>query len=250
MTRYEGEQKLRGIERNIRHYKRRALTQEAAGVDSTKARVKIGEWQAAARDFTKQTGIQRDNAREFIGTIDGNQPRGINTAIQKTITKNVAETIFPLETWTEISENLFLAEGRTPANPTERKKQKKEILQAKILTAHSHTVYLSPEKSAGKNFDSITDGVKTELKHITGNIKTLGTQYKYALKQGDNIFIRTQDKTQQEIYSKLIGETKTLIENDVKLSESSIIYVWIDGENILHQWKLKNIIDIAKSLIK
>ena len=77
MTRYEGEEKLRYIERNIRAYKRRALTQEAGGVDSTAARVKIGEWQARARDFTKQTGILRDSAREFIGTIDGKQPRGI-----------------------------------------------------------------------------------------------------------------------------------------------------------------------------
>jgi hypothetical protein len=74
MTRYEGEEKLRGMERNIRAYKRRALTQEAAGVDNTKARQKIGEWQAKARDFTKQTGIERDRAREFIGTIDGKQP--------------------------------------------------------------------------------------------------------------------------------------------------------------------------------
>lgn len=77
MTRYEGEQKLRGIERNIRHYKRQALTEEAAGVDNTKARRKLGEWQAAARDFTKQTGIERDRAREYIGTKTGKQPRGI-----------------------------------------------------------------------------------------------------------------------------------------------------------------------------
>ena len=77
LTRYEGEEKLRGIERNIRAYKRRALTQEAAGIDSTKARQKLGEWQAKARDFTKQTGIERDSAREFIGTRDGKQPRGI-----------------------------------------------------------------------------------------------------------------------------------------------------------------------------
>ena len=76
MTRYEGEQKLRGIERNIRHYKREALTQEAAGVDNTKARRKLGEWQAAARDFTKQTGIARDSAREYVGT-GGKQPSGI-----------------------------------------------------------------------------------------------------------------------------------------------------------------------------
>ena len=68
---YDGEQKLRGIERNIRYYKRKALTQEVAGVDNTQARRKIGEWQAVARDFTKQTGIARDSAREYIGT-----PRG------------------------------------------------------------------------------------------------------------------------------------------------------------------------------
>lgn len=76
MTRYEGEQKLRQIERNIRQYKRKALTQEAAGVDNTGARRKLGEWQSAARDFTKQTGIARDRAREYVGT-GGKQPRGL-----------------------------------------------------------------------------------------------------------------------------------------------------------------------------
>jgi hypothetical protein len=75
MTRYEGEQKLRGIERNIRHYKRQTLTQEAAGVNNDRARRKIGEWQATARDFTKQTGIARDSAREFIGTGGCHSPQ-------------------------------------------------------------------------------------------------------------------------------------------------------------------------------
>lgn len=77
LSRYEGEQKLREIERNIRYYKRRALTQEAIGADTTLARRKIGEWQAVARDFTKQTGIARDSTREYIGTPTGKQPKGI-----------------------------------------------------------------------------------------------------------------------------------------------------------------------------
>ena len=85
MTRYEAEQRERQIERNIRHYKRQALTEEAAGADSTKARRKIGEWQAAARDFTKQTGIARDNAREYIGTGGKAQPQGIVPAVQKNV---------------------------------------------------------------------------------------------------------------------------------------------------------------------
>ena len=77
MTCYEGEEKLRGIERNIRHYKRQALTQEAAGVNNDRAREKIAQWQATARDFTKQTGIARDPAREYVGSATGTQPRGI-----------------------------------------------------------------------------------------------------------------------------------------------------------------------------
>ena len=83
MSRYEGEQKLRHIERNIRFYKKKAAIDEAAGLDNTKARLKIGEWQAKARDFTKQTGIMRDSPRERIGMKDGaKQPRGLPPAIQ------------------------------------------------------------------------------------------------------------------------------------------------------------------------
>jgi hypothetical protein len=77
MTRYEAEQRERQIERNIRKYKRQALTQEAAGVNNDRARRKIGEWQATARDFTKQTGIARDSAREFIGTGGKPQPTAL-----------------------------------------------------------------------------------------------------------------------------------------------------------------------------
>lgn len=80
LTRYEGEQKLRGIERNIRKYKRQALTEEAAGADNTLARRKLGEWQAKARDFTKQTGIARDSAREYVGT-SGKQPKSISPTV-------------------------------------------------------------------------------------------------------------------------------------------------------------------------
>lgn len=76
ITRYEGEQRLRSIERNIRKYKRQALTEEAAGADNTLARRKLGEWQANARNFTKQTGIARDSAREYVGT-SGKQPTGL-----------------------------------------------------------------------------------------------------------------------------------------------------------------------------
>lgn len=78
MTRYEAEQRERQIERKIRNYKKQALIEKAAGADDTAARRKLGEWQAKARDFTEQTGIARDRAREYVGTTDGKQPRGLN----------------------------------------------------------------------------------------------------------------------------------------------------------------------------
>lgn len=85
MTRYEAEQRERQIERNIRHYKRQALTEEAAGADNTSARRKLGEWQAKARDFTKQTGIARDSAREYVGTA-GKQPTALKPVVKQYLT--------------------------------------------------------------------------------------------------------------------------------------------------------------------
>lgn len=87
MTRYEGEQKLRGMERKIRAYKRRSLTQDAAGVDNTEARRKLGEWQSAAREFTRQTGIARDRAREYVGTT-GKQPTALKPKVQHIFTQS------------------------------------------------------------------------------------------------------------------------------------------------------------------
>ena len=88
-TRYEGEQALRSIERNIRLYKRVALTQDAAGLDNTKARQKIGEWQAKARDFTKQTGIERDSTREHVG--NDIQPRFLKPPTAKPSATSIIE---------------------------------------------------------------------------------------------------------------------------------------------------------------
>lgn len=88
-SRYEGEQQLRHIERTIRHYKKEAAVKEAAGVDNTAARCKIGEWQAKARDFTEQTGIRRDRAREYIGMPNGEkQPKALKPQVGHVFTQS------------------------------------------------------------------------------------------------------------------------------------------------------------------
>ena len=88
-SRYEGEQQLRHIERTIRHYKKEAATQDAMGIDNTAARRKIGEWQAKARDFTEQTGIRRDRAREYIGMPNGEkQPKALKPQVVHSFTQS------------------------------------------------------------------------------------------------------------------------------------------------------------------
>lgn len=81
VTRYQGEQYLRKVERNVRFYKRRAALEEATGGDNTASLQLVGKWQAEARDFTKQTGIARDYAREWVATPTGKQPKGITPAV-------------------------------------------------------------------------------------------------------------------------------------------------------------------------
>ena len=86
VSRYEAEQAMRKCERGIRAWKRKSDCLEAAGLDNTQARYKIGEWQAARRKICRQTGLNPDYAREYIGTAGKapemghtKQPKGLQT---------------------------------------------------------------------------------------------------------------------------------------------------------------------------
>ena len=59
-TEYEAEQVQRGIERNIRKYKRVFEANKETGYYDISANNKIKQWQAEARSFIKQTGLTRD----------------------------------------------------------------------------------------------------------------------------------------------------------------------------------------------
>ncbi|MGN0556317.1 MAG: phage minor capsid protein, partial [Acutalibacteraceae bacterium] len=71
MTEYEARQTQRGIERQIRKYKREIAGFDAAGVDSTASKERLLKWQERQRDFTRQTGLKRDYAREAVGGYNG-----------------------------------------------------------------------------------------------------------------------------------------------------------------------------------
>lgn len=66
MSLYDATQRQRGIERKIRRSKREASALEAAGLDSTTERAAVARHQAELRDFTRQTGLDRQRPREQI----------------------------------------------------------------------------------------------------------------------------------------------------------------------------------------
>lgn len=135
MTRYEGEQHLRGIERNIRHWKRQALTEEAAGVDSTRARRKIGEWQETAKNFTRQTGITRDSAREYVGTKTGKQPTALRGTQPKSSKQPPAPaTVTPPAPITSATQKTI---DTLTDNPKSNTRGKLEALHVPTLTVNT-----------------------------------------------------------------------------------------------------------------
>ncbi len=69
MSLYEASQEQRAIERKIRYWKRQKGALEAAGLDASKETLKIRQYQSELREFTKQTGLTRQYAREQIGNV-------------------------------------------------------------------------------------------------------------------------------------------------------------------------------------
>lgn len=70
LTYYDATQKQRAIERAIRKAKREAGALEAAGLDNTAERVRLGLHQAKMRDFIEQTGLVRDRFREQVAGVN------------------------------------------------------------------------------------------------------------------------------------------------------------------------------------
>lgn len=64
--RYEIQQKQRYIEANIRKYKQQLIISENMGLDTTKAKNKVSQWQERARQHTKEYNTLRRYYREKI----------------------------------------------------------------------------------------------------------------------------------------------------------------------------------------
>ncbi|MBQ3404432.1 MAG: capsid protein, partial [Oscillospiraceae bacterium] len=75
--------KQRYMERQVRKWKREKVALDAAGLDSGEAASKIRSWQEALKDFTKQTGLKRQSAREQIGLYSRSQASKTSAAARE-----------------------------------------------------------------------------------------------------------------------------------------------------------------------
>ncbi len=148
LTVYEAEQKQRQIERNIRRYKREAvgLTENGYG-DSPEclaARNKLYRWQEAQRDFVKQTGLKRDYTREYVGSKNSEQIRGLKIYVDDENTDIASFGKFVkkinLEK-TKISESMNFAEANNgKPNPNYKKEGGKSNCQTATAAYFARTL--------------------------------------------------------------------------------------------------------------
>lgn len=87
MTEYDASQVQRGIERNIRKYKREYAAMDAAGLPTDEAAAKLSEWQAREKDFLSQTGLKKQTDRTQISGF------GRSEAAKVSAQANLPETV-------------------------------------------------------------------------------------------------------------------------------------------------------------
>ena len=254
ITQYEAEQNLRALERGIRKHKLEADALEAASLDATAERQRLGVWQAKARDYCEQTGLRRDYSREFVGTASGKQPKGIthnkknDVFVSSYTDRAIKETnrLYPNEKWVQKGNSVFIPASRENKtikrngkfNVNELAKLNTEIKSAKILAKYGHTVYFTPETNTGKQFDVIVDGtLKTEIKTINGNRNTIGKEFKKSFSQSNNVFLDLfTDESVDSIKSKLRGE---LI---AEKPANGVIYCYFRKLKKLYIWEKEDLV--------
>lgn len=133
MTQYEAMQKQRGIERNLRRWKRENMAMKSAGLDTTESAAKIAKWQGIQKDFLVQTGLKRQAARESIAGWGRSQAASV-------VSTNRAYTVFS---------SKILTAGKTFTN-------------VNIAAVSSHVYGRAKER--GVNAEGIIDALTNPLK--------------------------------------------------------------------------------------
>lgn len=151
------------------------------------------------------------------------------------ISKEVAESLFPDESWTEIYKNVFVADSRKPKNSEQQKVFDKEVLMAKIASDNNHIVYLLPEISKSKNADAIMDGITTEFKNVTGGENAISHRFRDALHQGNNVYLKIDSEIKEKRVKQIIRGVLLEKENE------GVIYCYLTRLLKMITWNMSDL---------
>jgi hypothetical protein len=121
----------------------------------------------------------------------------------------LASALFPDEEWAYREPGIWVAKSRLPEEYKEPEKWEREMSQVRILTGRGSVAYFLPEKQnndKGKIYaDTVINGEVTELKTVSGNRSTLGTDFKQGYKQGAALMERCTDTKNHSVYIRLLS---------------------------------------------
>jgi hypothetical protein len=165
-------------------------------------------------------------------------------------TRRLAKTLFPHEKWIKTGPHIWVADSRLTEKAKESDKWEREMAQVRILTGRGSVVYFLPEEKneeKGKMYpDTVIDGEITELKTVSGNRSTLGTDFRQGYKQGaalakihtntekHSVFIRLlSDISVGSVKAKIAGELKNRTGNGhfiCYFENTGNLYTWTYDE--------------------
>lgn len=168
---------------------------------------------------------QFTNNGTVIPVNEINMDKQIGQKIKIQENMKIAKKMFPNETWEEKYKNVFIANSRNPINKQQKSVFEKEFETSKNAAKNSHIIFMLPEKSKNKNPDILMDGELTDIKMVTGNIKTLGRRFVEGMDQGKNVYIQVEsDFSIEQIKNKIKGEKKAHNFTD------GIVYIYLKGK--------------------
>jgi hypothetical protein len=141
------------------------------------------------------------------------------------LTRKTAKALFPFERWIKVEPHIRAAQSRLVEKVKEREKWEKEMAQVRILTRRGSVAYFLPEKKnedTGKTYvDTVINGEIVELKTVSGNRSTLGTDFRQGYKQGAAMLQGRVDIQEHSVFIRLlsdlsVGSVKAKIAGELK----------------------------------
>jgi hypothetical protein len=184
------------------------------------------------------------------GMIDGNSLAHIRENREKSL--RLAALLFPDETWVYKEPNIYVAKSRLIEEYREKEKWEREMSQVRILTSRGSVAYFLPERQKQRNpaqlcADLVLDGIVMEMKTVTGTRTTLGTEFRFAYKQGAVLLSGRSGIQEHSVFIRLfsdlsVGSVKAKIAGELNgRSDPGNFVCYFETPGQLYSWRYEEL---------